>query len=788
MVQKLFGKSNQKLTSQNHEALTSNCKFHIEHLLDIKTGAIITGWCIDHLKRKPELIIKPTVGSTVKCKLNHNQKGVITHPAFRPDLKLAVSEHEFGRGMHGFICYVPLRLESQGTITISLSCDNKLQEIVPHGLDSAEAVKLMNNQWLHAGEPLKRIASTIDHQELIDFLDDIETIRIGGSSDIIANCNHALLLNAHTLILNGYITKPSHELESVSIKAGGKVFDVTQQITRYIRPDLFGTIPWSNTSPLGYILTLTNKDEPVREVRIKVVTANGQKQIIQPEVGLVDWSVFGGILKNNPLISEPLINALSESDALPKIEPNFDDRIKWLRSNLFNAQHASLPQFVESPDTIIGAVDRGFPLGDAGLLFFGWQINPFIKPKAITLRNADGDSVDVATLQFNIIREDVYQTYHSKYPNISEDCGYFCLAPMPTRGGEPRSITYDFGELGSTTLKVPTDKSATNGQELIKEIFNMFHAPDRMMNQLYKLFNHGLGQAIEIISKNNEQPELVLSEKQFGEPVEGPTYSVIIPLYGRYDFIRHQLAQFADDPDFGQTDLIYVVDDPEILGPTLQLAARYQQLFGIPFRVVWYGVNLGFAGANNMGVKAARSDQLVLLNSDVIPQHTGWLTTLSQALENLPDAGAVGPLLQFGDGSIQHAGMYPRTEQQLPGFLLNTHRKMGMAWDGDTKPSEHPMLTAACLMMRTEDYRDLGGFDEGYVIGDFEDSDLCLALRNRGKRLWLTPEARLWHLERQSQNLDAVASQRQLLTLYNGWRYHEKINTGKLANPSQIEI
>ena len=97
------------------------------------------------------------------------------------------------------------------------------------------------------------------------------------------------------------------------------------------------------------------------------------------------------------------------------------------------------------------------------------------------------------------------------------------------------------------------------------------------------------------------------------------------------------------------------------------------------------------------------------------------------------------------------------------------------------------MLTAACLMVRTDDYRKTGGLDEGYVVGDFEDSDLCLKLRNMGKRLYLAPKVRLWHMERQSQNTAEIAGSRQLITLFNGWRYRRKIDRGELADPRQTD-
>src|SRR5690606_2930480 len=113
--------------------------------------------------------------------------------------------------------------------------------------------------------------------------------------------------------------------------------------------------------------------------------------------------------------------------------------------------------------------------------------------------------------------------------------------------------------------------------------------------------------------------------------------------------------------------------------------------------------------------------------------------------------GMVGPLLQYPEGSVQHAGMAATRQLGNPGLVFSYHPGKGCAWDGGDKASEHPMLTGACLLLRKRDYLAVGGLDENYLVGDFEDSDFSLKLRALGKRLYLVPAARLWHLERQSQ-------------------------------------
>lgn len=444
--------------------------------------------------------------------------------------------------------------------------------------------------------------------------------------------------------------------------------------------------------------------------------------------------------------------------------------------------------FVERPETVMGCVDRAYPLGESGILLFGWHFSPKRKPLSISICDESGNCTDVASLMTPLCRMDVSNTYRQRFQNIDDTRGFCCLAPMPTKAGEPRALCFDFGEFGQTWFKVPTDDPDSAGLGLIKEMLGMIHSPERIRNSMFDVFDGGLGKAIEIVSSSRQAMNGKIEMIQYGTPADESNVTVVVPLYGRYDVLRHQLAHFTDDPEFKTADLIYVVDDPGIAAATLELAAKYYQLFAVPFRVVLYGESRGYAGAHNIGARFARGRYLVLLNSDVIPQHAGWLSTLRTALEDLRDAGAVGPLLQFGDGSVQHAGMYPRSDVLWPGFLLNTHRHMGMAWSGGDAPSEHPMLTAICIMLRTADFHRLGGLDEGYIIGGFEDSDLCLRLRKQAKRLYVVPAARLWHLERQSKNLDSLVGDCQVVRLFNAWRYTKKIRNGDLVDPTLLDV
>jgi GT2 family glycosyltransferase len=82
-------------------------------------------------------------------------------------------------------------------------------------------------------------------------------------------------------------------------------------------------------------------------------------------------------------------------------------------------------------------------------------------------------------------------------------------------------------------------------------------------------------------------------------------------------------------------------------------------------------------------------------------------------------------------------------------------------------------LTGACMVMARALAERVGGFDEVYAVGDFEDSDLCLKVQTLGLACAVDPEVQLYHLERQSQ-ADGSNHWRQNLTVYNAWQHERR--------------
>ncbi len=254
---------------------------------------------------------------------------------------------------------------------------------------------------------------------------------------------------------------------------------------------------------------------------------------------------------------------------------------------------------------------------------------------------------------------------------------------------------------------------------------------------------------------------------------ENPQVSIIVPIYGRHDFISHQLAGFANDPDLREAELLYVIDDPRLRGAVDALAARCARLHDRAFDVLHLGANLGYAGANNAAARLASAPRLLLLNSDVLPTAHGWLSRLIERA-GAPDEAVTGARLLYGDGSLQHDGMRFEPSRGHEGLWINRHPGKGIAadvFDVSERAVEREAVTGACLLMGRRRYLEVGGLDEGYILGDFEDSDLCLRARAAGLPVRLATDVCLYHLERQSQSMVSSARWKDDLTHYNCWRH-----------------
>jgi len=163
-------------------------------------------------------------------------------------------------------------------------------------------------------------------------------------------------------------------------------------------------------------------------------------------------------------------------------------------------------------------------------------------------------------------------------------------------------------------------------------------------------------------------------------------------------------------------------------------------------RVVEVGSNVGFARANNIGMRETRGDMILLLNSDTIVS-AGAIDRLVGELNRNPDVAIVGPRLVDGAG---------RAELSFGRMIgpLNELRQKRLAQRGEvdalTRRRQYPdWVSGACLLVRRADAEAVGGLDERFFMYT-EDVDFCAAVRRRGRRVLFAPEVEIVHLRGRS--------------------------------------
>ena len=159
--------------------------------------------------------------------------------------------------------------------------------------------------------------------------------------------------------------------------------------------------------------------------------------------------------------------------------------------------------------------------------------------------------------------------------------------------------------------------------------------------------------------------------------------------------------------------------------------------------------NLGFASANNLAAKQAKGEALLLLNADAWLD-PGALGLLTAHLDGRPEVGLVSPELRFPDGRRQFSwsparGIVGEAFQKARNSFESRGWAHGNLARAVGRLAGRYWYTAACVLIRTDAWRSVGGFDEGFFMY-FEDVDLCIRLEAAGWRLTQESRAVAWHI------------------------------------------
>lgn len=233
---------------------------------------------------------------------------------------------------------------------------------------------------------------------------------------------------------------------------------------------------------------------------------------------------------------------------------------------------------------------------------------------------------------------------------------------------------------------------------------------------------------------------------------EQPSVELIIPTRNGGTMMRKCVQSLIETANY-RTLSITIVDNQSDDHKTLQLLEGLAQEPNI--RVLKYDREFNYSAINNWAAAQSCADFIALVNDDIESTQEGWLQEmLGHALR--PGAGAVGAKLHYPDfrQGIQHAGVIVglggvagHGHKYFPRHAAGYHRRLLVA-------HEVTAVTAACLLVKRENFLEVGGLNENDLKVAFNDVDLCLRLHKAGFHNIWTPHAQFLHHESASRGTE----------------------------------
>jgi len=165
--------------------------------------------------------------------------------------------------------------------------------------------------------------------------------------------------------------------------------------------------------------------------------------------------------------------------------------------------------------------------------------------------------------------------------------------------------------------------------------------------------------------------------------------------------------------------------------------------------------NVGFPAGCNQGLGEARGRYLVFLNNDTVVTE-GWLSGLvGWALHDWPEVGLVGAVTNYASPPQQVPVPY-KDLSGVDGFAARRRSEFAK------QALRVDRLTGFCLLVRSEVLERIGGFDERYGLGFFDDDDLCVRAREAGFRLLVAQNVFIHHFGSRTFTSMGIDCERQL--------------------------
>ncbi|MBQ7955143.1 MAG: glycosyltransferase family 2 protein [Lachnospiraceae bacterium] len=232
-----------------------------------------------------------------------------------------------------------------------------------------------------------------------------------------------------------------------------------------------------------------------------------------------------------------------------------------------------------------------------------------------------------------------------------------------------------------------------------------------------------------------------------------PKVSIVIANKDHVDDLRRCVSSILTKSTYDNYEIIIVENNSE----TKEIFNYYEDLkknYSDKITIVTFGGKFNYSAVNNLGVKHADGEYILLLNNDTEVITVNWIEELLMYAQR-EDVGAVGGKLYYENKTIQHAGVVIGLgAHRTAGHTHYKQPRQNLGYMGRLCYAQNvTAVTGACLMVKRSLYDKVGGLEESFAIS-LNDVDLCLKLRREGYLNVFTPFCELYHYESISRGLD----------------------------------
>ena len=187
---------------------------------------------------------------------------------------------------------------------------------------------------------------------------------------------------------------------------------------------------------------------------------------------------------------------------------------------------------------------------------------------------------------------------------------------------------------------------------------------------------------------------------------------------------------------------VIVVDNGSMENEASILQERYPNII-----VIRSDKNLGFAGGNNFGIKAAKGKYIYLTNNDTVFKDFNP-EVLIKRLEFSPKIGMVCPKIRFAwaNNPIQYAGYTPLSSITVRNYAIGFGEEDNGQYD---TAHQTPYAHGAAMMLKREVIDKVGLMPECYFLY-YEELDWSMMITRAGYEIWYEPASTIYHKESQS--------------------------------------